>query len=390
MSFGFPRGSYVQLASGKILYIANGEKRTYLFLRTCFAPLQSPTRTKLEPTMQAFHPLLLSLLANESTMPADLIVRLQTGDIIIKENNRNVSHYENMDLDSSFSMIGMIIIDKEDTYVLEVDGTVKYTPFFDWEQKNDEEFKVYRYCCRTTNNTQQTGLTKEEQKQVIKLSKQYLNKPQDLTFDWSDEQFYDTELIWKIYDNIGLKLSDSTIRTTRKERRVIEKHVGNPTPTDTPIVLPRHIMNSKKINVVYPNNPDLYTRYLLGYHVAGVNPLGEQPTGWMSGVYFAVDATAQGIAGVGVKADYTYDFTRESHRVSLLGDLYLLIFGGELGVVSEFTQNQDTTEVLFGPSFGIRTTLFNMSSLFLQWDYIPKSTVPWRTEFGLQTAIWVF
>jgi hypothetical protein len=78
----------------------------------------------------------------------------------------------------------------------------------------------------------------------------FLGRPYDLTFEWSDERMYCSELVWKIYDralgiDIGtlqkirdFNLTDPTVAKLMKQR------YGDAVPMDEPVIAPVAMFNS--------------------------------------------------------------------------------------------------------------------------------------------------
>jgi hypothetical protein len=87
----------------------------------------------------------------------------------------------------------------------------------------------------------------------------FKGKSYDLTFDWSDDKIYCSELIWKIYQRAtGLEigrlqklkdfdLSDQAVQSKMKER------YGNRIPMDETVISPVAIFDSELLTNIKAN-----------------------------------------------------------------------------------------------------------------------------------------
>ena len=94
----------------------------------------------------------------------------------------------------------------------------------------------------------------------MKLAGNKLNgKNYDLTFEWSDEKIYCSELIWKIYQRatgieIGKleKLSDFDLTNDAVKKKMKERY-GNKIPMDETVISPASIFDSELLTTVKSN-----------------------------------------------------------------------------------------------------------------------------------------
>lgn len=84
-------------------------------------------------------------------------------------------------------------------------------------------------------------------------------KNYDLTFEWSDDKIYCSELIWKIYQQatgieIGKleQLSDFDL-TNEVVKKKIKERYGNKIPMNEPVISPAAIFNSDLLVTVKSN-----------------------------------------------------------------------------------------------------------------------------------------
>ncbi len=87
----------------------------------------------------------------------------------------------------------------------------------------------------------------------------FKGKNYDLTFEWSDDKIYCSELIWKIYQRatgieIGKleKLSDFDL-TNEAVKIKMEERYGNKIPTEEIVISPAAIFESELLTTVKAN-----------------------------------------------------------------------------------------------------------------------------------------
>ena len=88
---------------------------------------------------------------------------------------------------------------------------------------------------------------------------QFNGKNYDLTFEWSDDKIYCSELIWKIYQRatgieIGKleKLSDFDLTNEAVKKKMKERY-GDKIPTEEIVISPASIFDSELLTTVKSN-----------------------------------------------------------------------------------------------------------------------------------------
>ena len=91
------------------------------------------------------------------------------------------------------------------------------------------------------------------------VGKQFIGKNYDLTFEWSDDKIYCSELIWKIYKRstgieIGKleKLSDFDLTNEAVKKKMNERY-GDKIPTEEIVISPASIFDSELLTTVKSN-----------------------------------------------------------------------------------------------------------------------------------------
>jgi len=171
-------------------------------------------------------------------LPSDL----RDGDIIFQTSRSSQSIAIQRATKSPYSHVGIILFQNNKPYVFEAASTVCYTPLDTWISRGQGK----RYVLKRLKEVS-THLSGSELK---KAAKKFEGKPYDLTFEWSDEKIYCSELVWKMYyQALGIKvgelqllrefnLSDPVVKKKMRER------YGKSVPLDEPVISPAAIFRS--------------------------------------------------------------------------------------------------------------------------------------------------
>ena len=172
----------------------------------------------------------------------------QDGDIIFQTSLSSQSYAIQTATKSRYSHVGIVYLNQGAPYVYEAVGPVKTTPLDQWIKRGEKGHFVVK---RLKNaNDVLTGKAVERMKS---LGARYEGKPYDLTFEWSDDRIYCSELVWKIYKqalNIEIgtlqkmedfDLSDPKVRFKVKER------FGDNIPLEETVISPASIFNSSQL-----------------------------------------------------------------------------------------------------------------------------------------------
>ena len=187
----------------------------------------------------------------------------ETGDVIGQTSLSGQGPLVQLGTMSKYSHVGVVVMFKGKPYVLEATSTVKYTTLKNFLKKGkDEKYTVLRYHKKDKKDPKKTkiGLTKKEKSKLIRKAKKYMGKKYDLAFRWSNHKMYCSELVWKLYDDIGLEAShQNTMRGFNlwipPLKKVMERRWGGKGKInlDEIVVAPSDIMRSKNLKLVYSN-----------------------------------------------------------------------------------------------------------------------------------------
>jgi hypothetical protein len=193
----------------------------------------------------------LSLTVILSACTSQASPALRDGDIVFQTSRSTQSAAIQKATHSPYSHMGLVLHRDGQPYVVEAIGPVKYTPFAEWAARGaGGKFAVKRLRDATR------VLTPEAVEKLRQAAQSFEGKPYDLTFDWSDDRIYCSELVWKVFDralgiDIGqlqplrtLDLSDPAVRAKLSER------YGNKLPLDEPVISPAAMFSAPEVDPV--------------------------------------------------------------------------------------------------------------------------------------------
>ncbi len=177
--------------------------------------------------------------------------RIRDGDIIFQVSVSSQSKAIQLATRSVYSHCGLIYKIGPDFYVFEAVQPVKLTPLEKWIARGKDE----KYVVKRLKNAAGV-LTDSVVAKMKRAGNSFAGKNYDLTFEWSDDKIYCSELVWKIYQRatgieIGrlgklkdFDLSDEIVKTKMRER------YGNNIPLEDTVISPAAIFNSDLLTTV--------------------------------------------------------------------------------------------------------------------------------------------
>jgi hypothetical protein len=175
----------------------------------------------------------------------------QDGDLIFQTSRSSQSLAVQRATRSRYSHMGIVLMRDKKPYVFEAVATVRYTPLAQWTARGEGGHYVIKRLKNSSTVLTPTVLTR-----IHTEARQYEGRPYDLTFEWSNDRIYCSELVWKIYDkalhiHIGdlqkikdFNLSDPVVHTKLKER------YGTNIPMDEPVISPDAMLKSSLLTTV--------------------------------------------------------------------------------------------------------------------------------------------
>lgn len=179
---------------------------------------------------------------------------LRNGDLIFQTSLSGQSKAIQVATHSKYSHCGIIYKDGNDFFVFEAVQPVKRTPLDKWIARGENG----KFVIKRLKNAEQilTAATLQKMKQI---GEKFTGKDYDLTFEWSDNKIYCSELIWKVYQrSTGLevgrlqKLSDFDLTNEVVKKKIIERY-GDKIPMNEIVISPSSVFDSELLTTVKAN-----------------------------------------------------------------------------------------------------------------------------------------
>jgi len=145
---------------------------------------------------------LLSLPLPQSCTTPDYQPR--DGDIIFQISTSEVGRAVQRVTGSKYSHMGIVFILGGQPQVYEGVGPVKQTPLAEWIARGDQHHYIVKRLHNSNVVLDTSGLSK-----MLKVGETFQGRDYDYCFEWSDERFYCSELVWKIYQRaLGIEVGE--------------------------------------------------------------------------------------------------------------------------------------------------------------------------------------
>lgn len=179
---------------------------------------------------------------------------LKNGDLIFQTSLSQQSKAIQIATKSKYSHCGIIYGKNGKFFVFEAVQPVKTTPLIEWIARG----KNGHFVIKRLKNSYKI-LTARTIKKMKKEGEKFKGKNYDLTFEWSDDKIYCSELIWKIYQRAtGIEIGkletlgdfDLTNETVNKK---MKERYGDKIPLNEKVISPAAIFNSDLLMTVKSN-----------------------------------------------------------------------------------------------------------------------------------------
>lgn len=181
--------------------------------------------------------------------------RLKDGDIIFQETNSEQGKAIKLVTESKYTHVGILFHYGSELKVLEAVEPVKITKFSNFFKRGSRNHISVK---RLKDNESLLNRTNIDNMKIIGNS--FLGKQYDLTFNWSDDKIYCTELVWKVYKR-SLNIEVSKLEKMRDfnldnpfVKKLIKKRYGNNLPLDEPVLSPSGLFESDLFTTVMTVN----------------------------------------------------------------------------------------------------------------------------------------
>ncbi len=165
----------------------------------------------------------------------------EEGDIVFQTSLSSQSIAIQKATHSPYSHVGIVLFRKGQPYVFEAVQPVKFTPLKAWLARGKDGRFVVK---RTRQPLDTTALAI-----FHRLAQRYEGKPYDLTFEWSDDRMYCSELVWKLYKAAGIELAPlaklgSFDLKDPAVQKILKQRYGSNVPLDEPVIAPSALVDS--------------------------------------------------------------------------------------------------------------------------------------------------
>ena len=201
--------------------------------------------------MKRFWPCLVLLLLAVCGCGNSSAAQLRDGDIIFQTSLSSQSTAIQRASSSKYSHMGIIFLQGGKPFVYEASRTVQYTPLAKWVARGENG----HYVVKRLRDADRI-LTGDAVAKLRRAARGFRDKPYDLTFAWSDDRIYCSELVWKIYDRgLGIRigqlqklrdfdLSDPVVQAKLQER------YGDQVPLEETVISPGAMFSAEILTVV--------------------------------------------------------------------------------------------------------------------------------------------
>lgn len=194
----------------------------------------------------------MALLATLCWVGQAAALEIREGDIIFHPSRSTQSLAIQQATHSRYSHMGLVLYRDGQLQVFEASARVKYTPLAEWIARGEGGHYVLKRLREADRLLDEPALYRLRAEAAPFAGRRY-----DLTFEWSDQRIYCSELVWKIYQRaLGLEigalqqirdfdLSSAAVRSKMHER------YGEQVPLDEQVISPAAMFDSPLLVQVY-------------------------------------------------------------------------------------------------------------------------------------------
>ena len=199
---------------------------------------------------------LAALLAVAAVVPAfaDSAYEPRAGDIVFEISGSRQAQAVRIATGATYTHNGVVVMIDGSAHVLEAGfRSVKYTTLKKWLDREDRAIVVKRL------KDAQSVLTPAALARMRTVGEEFVGRPYDRVFNWSDDEIYCTELVWKIFDRaLGIEIGrtaemkDFDLSHPRVQALLRKKYGDNPPLTET-VISPSAMFSADALQTVYMN-----------------------------------------------------------------------------------------------------------------------------------------
>jgi uncharacterized protein YycO len=176
---------------------------------------------------------------------------LHDGDVVFQTSRSSQSIAVQNATSSRYSHMGIVFIRKGKPFVYEAASEVQYTPLDVWVARGIGGHVVAKRLQNASAILNPAGVERLRQ-----AARDFEGKPYDLTFEWSDDRIYCSELVWKIYQRaLGVelgalqKIKEFNLKDPAVHQKMKERY-GAHVPLEEPAISPVAMFDSSRLVTV--------------------------------------------------------------------------------------------------------------------------------------------
>ncbi len=174
----------------------------------------------------------------------------RAGDLVFQTSRSAQSQAIQAATHSPYSHMGIILRHNGKLEVLEAISRVSFTPLEEWIARGEGGRFVQK---RLKDGT---VLDADGLQRLEKAAVAFLGRPYDLTFEWSDDRLYCSELVWKAFERgVGLEVGEpaelgSFDLSSDAVRRKMAERYGSRIPLQEKVISPAAMFDSPLLETV--------------------------------------------------------------------------------------------------------------------------------------------
>lgn len=177
--------------------------------------------------------------------------RVQDGDVIFQTSRSSQSLAIQKATASPYSHMGILFHRGRSPFVFEAVAKARYTPLVEWIDRGSGGHFVVKRLKRA-----KLLLTPQVLAAMKRAADEMQGRPYDLTFGWSDERLYCSEVVWKLYErSLGVRigelqrLRDFDLSAPHVQAKLRERY-GAHIPLEEPVISPSAMFASPLLETV--------------------------------------------------------------------------------------------------------------------------------------------
>lgn len=194
----------------------------------------------------------MALLATLCWVGQAAALEMREGDIIFHPSRSTQSLAIQQATHSRYSHMGLVLYRDGQLQVFEANARVKYTPLAEWIARGEGGHYVLKRLREADRLLDEPALHRLRAEAAPFAGRRY-----DLTFEWSDQRIYCSELVWKIYQRaLGLEIGalqqirDFDLSSVAVRSKMHERY-GEQVPLDEQVISPAAMFDSPLLVQVY-------------------------------------------------------------------------------------------------------------------------------------------